>query len=132
VIERTRRLMWLGAGLLALALGIIGIVLPLLPTTPFLLLAAMCFARSSQRLHDWLINHPQFGPLILAWRREGAIPRRARIWAYGSMGFAFGISVVLGLPVFILAVQGLALAATATFIATRPLPATERTGRPMD
>ncbi len=132
MIERTRRLMWLGAGLLALALGIIGIVLPLLPTTPFLLLAAMCFARSSQRLHDWLINHPQFGPLILAWRREGAIPRRARIWAYGSMVFVFGLSVILGLPLTLLVVQGLALAATATFIATRPLPAAERTGRPMD
>jgi uncharacterized membrane protein YbaN (DUF454 family) len=126
LIERTRKLMWLGAGFLALALGVIGIVLPLLPTTPFLLLAAMCFARSSQALHDRLLADPRCGPLILAWQREGAISRRARLYAFASMAFAFGISVIMGLPPIVLLVQGVALGGAATFIATRPFPARER------
>ena len=128
MIETTRKALWMSAGFVALALGALGIVLPLLPTTPFLLLAAMCFARSSQRLHDRLVSDPRFGPLIMAWRREGAIPRRAKIWAFTSMGLVFGLSVLMGLGTGLLVVQALALAATATFIATRPTPAGERRG----
>ena len=58
------RIFWLLFGLLATGLAFAGALLPLLPTTPFLLLAAYAFARSSKRLHDWLLNHRQFGPLI--------------------------------------------------------------------
>lgn len=129
MIEGTRKALWIGAGFVALILGAVGVVLPLLPTTPFLLLAAMCFARSSQRLHDWLLGHRLFGPLILAWRREGAIPRRAKFFAFASMGLVFGVSVALDLPAMVLVVQALALSATAIFIATRPFPAAERLAR---
>jgi uncharacterized membrane protein YbaN (DUF454 family) len=128
MIEATRKAIWISAGFVALALGVIGIVLPLLPTTPFLLLAAMCFARSSQRLYDRLVSDPRLGPLITAWQREGAIPRRAKIWAFGSMALVFGLSVAMGLAPALLLLQGLALGATATFIATRPTPAAERQG----
>ena len=79
----------MAGGFLAVGLGAVGIVLPLLPTTPFLLLAAFCFARSSERLHDWLINHPTFGPPILDWRDRGAIGRKAKILATASVGAAF-------------------------------------------
>ena len=58
------RWLWIGAGSVCLGIGVAGTVLPLVPTTPMLLLAAFCFARSSERLHDWLVNHPTLGPPI--------------------------------------------------------------------
>ena len=72
------RALWLGVGSLSLVAGVIGIVLPLLPTTPFLLLTAFCYARGSERLHRWLISHQRLGPPIEHWRRYGAISRRAK------------------------------------------------------
>ena len=65
--------LYLYAGLLAVALGTVGIVLPLLPTVPFMILAAFCFARSSPALEARLLNHPKFGPHLVAWREKGAI-----------------------------------------------------------
>lgn len=115
-----KRLAWLGGGLAALGLGAAGVVLPLLPTTPFILLAVYCFARSSPRLHAWLIGHRRFGPLIEAWRRERAIPGPAKRAAYLTMAGAFGLSLLLGVPAWVLVVQALVLGASATFIFTRP------------
>ena len=66
-------------GCMAMILGIMGIFLPLLPTTPFLLLAAACFFRSSPRLYQWLINHKQMGPYIRNFREHKAIPLKAKI-----------------------------------------------------
>jgi uncharacterized membrane protein YbaN (DUF454 family) len=71
-------------GTLALALGIVGIFVPLLPTTPFLLAAAACYARSSRRLHGWLLAHRHFGPSIRAFE-EGALPPRAKALALASL-----------------------------------------------
>lgn len=122
MLAQTRKLLWIVAGLTALALAIAGAILPLLPTTPFLLLAAFCFGRSSQRLHDWLLAHPTFGPTIAAWRREGAIPRRVKIVAYGTMAASWGLSVALSVPWWALALQTGALLCVAGFIATRPVP----------
>ena len=70
-------------------LGIIGAFLPLLPTTPLLILATWFFARSSPRLERWLLDHPRFGALLRAWRDQGAIPRRAKILA--CCGIAVGV-----------------------------------------
>ncbi|MCP8688650.1 YbaN family protein [Marinobacterium sedimentorum] len=69
---------YLVAGMLALLLGVIGVVLPLLPTTPFVILAAFCFSRSSERLHQWLLNQRLFGPLIRDWEAHGVIPLRIK------------------------------------------------------
>lgn len=69
---------YLVLGLGFVALGVIGAFLPVLPTTPFLILAAACFARSSTRLENWLLDHKRFGPLLRDWRARGAIPRRAK------------------------------------------------------
>jgi len=107
---------------LSVGLGVLGVFLPLLPTTPFILLAAYCFARSSKRMHDWLITHSIFGPLIENWRRYGAISRRAKILGGLSLIAVIGLSVLLGAPVYVLIIQVVILSATGLFILTRPLP----------
>jgi uncharacterized protein len=80
---------FLALGYLMVGLGFVGIFLPILPTTPFLILAAGCFARSSPRLERWLLDHPRFGPLLRDWRERGAIPRRAKALSFASMGVGY-------------------------------------------
>lgn len=79
------------AGLLFVALGFVGAFLPVLPTTPFLILAAACFARSSRRFESWLLDHPRFGPLLRDWRQRGAIPRKAKLAALVGTSAGFVI-----------------------------------------
>ncbi len=76
--EHTRRALWLATGALLLLAGIIGIFVPLLPTTPFVLLAAFCFSRGSERWERWLVHHPRFGPMVRNWRDHRAVPLRAK------------------------------------------------------
>jgi uncharacterized protein len=87
-----KRRLYLGAGILSVALGAIGTFLPLLPTVPFMILAAFCFARSSPALEAKLMNHPRYGPHLLAWREKGVVSRKGKIAA----SFAFAISIALG------------------------------------
>jgi uncharacterized protein len=86
---------YLSAGLLSVALGIIGIFLPLLPTVPFLILAAFLFSRSSPRLEAWLLNHPLHGAQIRLWRERGAISRNGKLAA--TLGFAISIAAAFAL-----------------------------------
>ncbi|HSC81250.1 MAG TPA: YbaN family protein [Chitinolyticbacter sp.] len=86
------RSLWLCAGIAALMLGAAGVVLPLLPTTPFVLLAAACFARSSPRLEAWLLDHPRLGPAVRLWRQQRALPARAKRWALLLMSASFAWS----------------------------------------
>ncbi|WP_188055899.1 YbaN family protein [Sphingosinithalassobacter sp. CS137] len=88
-----RRIAYLISGFVALGLGLVGAVLPLLPTVPFLILAAFCFARSSPALERRLLDHPRIGPHIVIWREKGAISRRGKHAAL----LAFGFSIALGL-----------------------------------
>ena len=83
-----------GAGALCVALGVIGIFLPLLPTTPFMLLAAACFARSSRRFHGWLLANRTFGPLIREWEQHRSIPRRTKLTAIVLMSLVLAVSIV--------------------------------------
>jgi uncharacterized membrane protein YbaN (DUF454 family) len=78
-------LLWRTLAVLALALGAIGVVLPLVPTVPFLLLAAWAAGRGWPRMEAWLLAHPHFGPHIRRWRERGAVPRRAKIVAIALM-----------------------------------------------
>ncbi len=112
--------LWAGLGLLCVALAVVGIVLPLLPTVPFLLLAAFFFARSSSRLHNWLITHRTFGPMILDWQSSGAIRPAAKKAATLSVAAVFGLSVMLSLPAHVLIIQALVLGGVMGFIWTRP------------
>lgn len=84
---------YLVAGLLSVALGIVGIALPLLPTVPFFILAAYFFARSNRKLEGWLVEHPRYGPHIRLWRERGAISRKGKRAAI----LAFALSIVLSL-----------------------------------
>lgn len=114
------RAVWLTIGCLSLACGVAGVVLPLVPTTPFLLLAAFAFARSSERLHTWLVEHPRLGPPIAAWNAHGAISRRGKTAAIAAMLATFAISLAAGVGARVLAVQAVVLAMVALFILTRP------------
>lgn len=81
-------------GTLFLLVGIVGMFVPVLPTTPFLLLATACYARSSRRFYNWLMNHPAFGPLIVEWRTHRSIPRRVKMIAVATMVLTFGSSIL--------------------------------------
>lgn len=85
MIQASIRGLWLVAGLLSLLIGLIGIALPLLPTVPFVLLAAYCFARGSKRLERKMLEHPTLGPIVIDWRARRAVPRKAKRWATGMM-----------------------------------------------
>ena len=114
------RALWFGLGIISLGLGMLGAVLPLLPTVPFLLLASFGFARSSPRFHDWLVSHPTYGPHILAWTQSGAIRPQAKKLATLTIGLTFGLSFLLGASAKILALQALVLSLVLLFIWTRP------------
>ena len=118
----TARATWLAIGVVSLVLGGAGILLPLLPTTPFILVAAVAFAKSSDRLHQWLIEHNVFGPLIANWRRDGAISRPTKIASIVSMVAILAVSLLLTLPTLVIVIQALVLGACAVFILSRPSP----------
>jgi len=115
-----KRTLWLIAGITSVALGLLGAVLPLLPTTPFMLLAAFCFARGSKRLHAWLLNHPQFGQPIQDWNEKGAIALRVKFLAIMSMLFVLVLSFMLGVPIHVVIIQVVVLSCVAVFLLTRP------------
>lgn len=114
------RYLWFMLGMISLAIGFAGIVLPLVPTVPLMILAAFFFARSSERLHAWLIEHPTFGPSIQDWQERGAISEKGKRIATLSIAVVFLISILLGLKPTILMVQGVTLGGVLIFIWTRP------------
>jgi uncharacterized protein len=93
------RHLYLGAGLLCVALGLIGAALPIMPTVPFLLLAAFCFARSNPAWEARLLNHPSYGAPLRDWRARKAISRKAKISALVAMSVGAGVTwFTLGMP----------------------------------
>jgi len=93
--SRLMRTVFLGLGVAALLLAVAGIFLPMLPTTPFVLLAAACFARGSKYLHDKMLAHHIAGPIIREWHEHRSMPRGVKPWAFLLMGLSFGASILL-------------------------------------
>lgn len=90
--SRTVRWLLWGVGTLSLVLGLIGVVLPGLPTTPFILLSAACYAKASPRLHRWLTNHRLLGPMVRDWEQHRSLTRRTKTVAQVSMVLMVGLS----------------------------------------
>jgi len=118
--NRLARMLWRGVGLFALGFGAIGIVLPLVPTTPFLLVAVWCFERGSPEWRAWLLAQPQFGPRIERWRAHGIIDRHTKHLAIAVMLAAVAGSAVFGAPIWVLGGQAVVMAGVAVFLLTRP------------
>lgn len=114
------KLIYLVLGWCAVALGALGILLPVLPTTPFMILAAFLFAKGSPRARKWLVEHAHFGPHIRNWEQCGSIAPRAKRMALAAMAAVFVISLILGLNWRILVIQAICLSGAAVFILTRP------------
>ncbi len=106
---------WLNVGL-----GAVGVFVPLLPTTPFLLVAAWAFARSSERFHEWLVTHPRLGPPITNWREHRAISRRLKLVAVASLVASLAIALAANVPDWALLLQVIVLTVVGGFIVTRP------------
>lgn len=122
--ERVIRAFWVTLGVISLVLGFIGIFLPLLPTTPFVLLAAACFARGSEKFHHWLITHERFGPLVRDWQAHRSIPFRAKCLALSMMWTSMSITAWLlrARPVSSLTLIAIGIAVTVWMVRlpTRP------------
>lgn len=118
--RRLSRLALIAAGWVFIALGVIGLVLPLMPGTIFLILAAACFSRSSPRFEVWLLGHPKLGPHVRRWRETGAISRRAKILACGSMAVSFALVTLTAAPPVALAVTAFCLVGAGAYVASRP------------
>lgn len=89
------RSLYLAAGCLALMLGALGVILPILPTTPFVLLAAACFARGSERFHTKLMTNRYTGPIILEWRLHRSVTRKTKRVAYVMTALSFSVSILI-------------------------------------
>lgn len=115
---------WITLGWIALVLGIIGAFLPLLPTTPFLLLAAWSFSQGSEKLHLWIMTHPKLSPPIIDWQENRAIQRSTKVTATFTMLAMIGLTALfasqLAIPSWAVIIQAVILTIVAAFLWTRP------------
>lgn len=116
------RLLWRGLALLSLALGLVGVVLPVMPTVPFLLLAAWAAGKGWPALERWMLDHAHFGPHIRRWRDNGAVPRRAKWLATVMMAGSALMLVLAPLPQAIKIAVPTVMAAVAIWLWRRPEP----------
>ena len=115
------KLIFVLLGFVSLGLGILGAFLPILPTTPFIILAAFCFSKGSTKLHNWILISPAFGPLIKNWQDHGIIKKKAKFWATFFIIPSFSYAV-LWVPVSIVVKVVLVITAICvlSFIWSRP------------
>ena len=114
------RVVYFCLGIVFLGLGIVGVVLPGVPTTPFLILAAWGFARSSKRLHTWLMTHPRLGPPIRRWETHRVIPLPAKMLAIAAMTVSMGTAIWMEAPPVLLILMGAVIAVGAVLILRCP------------
>lgn len=118
-VEYTKRgpkkILLLLVGIISLILAIVGIFLPLLPTTPFLLLSATCFAKSSERLYNWLMNHKHFGAIIKNYRGKKAVSLHSKIYALVLLWTTILSSAIFFVPIFWVKVLLLCIASAVTY-----------------
>lgn len=91
-MNRLRSVLWIALGATALLLGVVGLFLPIVPTVPFVILAALCFSHGCERCERWLLEHPRLGPPLRAWREEHAVSRRAKQIATASMAVGCAVT----------------------------------------
>ncbi|MCD7097029.1 YbaN family protein [Stenotrophomonas sp. MMGLT7] len=121
-MKPTRHL-WFCLGLSMLALGLVGALLPVMPTTIFLILAVWCFSHSSPRLEAWLLNHPRYGPPLRLWHEQGAISHKGKAFAATGMALGYALFFCGAHPGWKLALGvGLFFAASAAYVLSRPAP----------
>ncbi|WP_124078348.1 YbaN family protein [Pigmentiphaga humi] len=123
------RMLMYAAALLCLALGVIGIFVPGLPTTVFILMAAWLAARSSPRLQAWLENHPLFGSMIRNWRKEGTVSRKAKWSATITMALCAAILFIVPAPAWAAWLSCAAMGGVAVWLWMRPEPTAEETAQ---
>jgi uncharacterized membrane protein YbaN (DUF454 family) len=122
VVRHWRRWAWWLLAWGSLVLGLVGVVVPGLPTVPFVLLSAYAAARGSERLHGWLLAHPRFGPMIREWQAHGAVSRRAK-WLATAMMSVASLLMFATAPRWWMAATGTAImAVVATWLWRRPEP----------
>lgn len=127
-----KRWLWLCIGYCAVALGVIGAFLPVLPTTPFLLVAAWAFAKSSPALRQRLYDHPRFGRLLRDWHEQGAIPRKGKIAAVTGMSLSWLFLAVTTPRLPVLLFSGITMLAVAAYILSRPTSASAAPDSPLE
>jgi uncharacterized membrane protein YbaN (DUF454 family) len=117
----TSRIPYLCMGWAMVALGFVGVFVPLMPTTIFLILASWFFARSSPQLEAWLLGHPRFGPTLRAWNDTGAVPLQGKIMACLGMTFGFALFWLGARPgIWTALLVGAAMLACAFYVVSRP------------
>ena len=117
------RALWLVAGLTCVAVGLVGVVLPGLPTTPFMILAAACFARSSQRFYDWVLSNPHFGRHVRRFREGHGIALRVKVIACITLSVFVSFAVLWAIPAHLTGLRILVLMAGvcgAAYILSQP------------
>jgi uncharacterized protein len=114
------RYAYLAIGCFFVGLGVLGAFLPVLPTTPFLLISLWAFSKSSVRLERWLLEHKRFGPRLVAWRAHQVIPIGAKLAAWGSMIASLTFMAVLRRPLYQIAIAAGIMAIGAAYVASKP------------
>lgn len=116
------RWLYLALAYVSIGLGLVGVILPGLPTTPFLLLAAWAASRGSGRMHRWLYTHPRLGPPLRSWQEQGAVPLRAKCIAVLLLIVSWTVLAWRAEGMLLPAVMAVFFLGVATFLLTRPNP----------